>query len=54
MAFTDNELEYLKIVVRRELERFEREKIVVDEAIVFLQGEKKYEDFLRELLRKLE
>jgi hypothetical protein len=54
MELTKNELDYLKIVVRRELERFERDKIVVDEAIVFLQGEKKYEDLLRELLRKLE
>jgi hypothetical protein len=54
MTLTSKEKEYLKILLRRELEHFEREKIVVDEAIVFLEGEKKYEDFLRELMRKLD
>ena len=53
MTFTKDELEFLRIVVRRELAHFEREKIVTDEMIVFLQGEKKYEEFLREVLRKL-
>lgn len=52
--FTNDEKEYLRIIMRRELEHFQKEKIVTDERIVFLQGEKKYEDFLRELLRKLD
>lgn len=54
MALSKDDRDYLRILVKRELEHFEREKIVVDEAIVFLQGERKYEDFLRELLKKLE
>ena len=54
MTLSKSDKEYLRILVKRELEHFEREKIVIDEAIVFLQGEKKYEDFLRELLKKLE
>lgn len=54
MALSKDEREYLRILVKRELDHFEREKIVVDEAIVFLQGERKYEDFLRELLKRLE
>jgi hypothetical protein len=54
MAISKDENEFLKIVVRRELARFEKEKIVTDEMIVFLEGERKYEEFLRELLRKLE
>ncbi|MEK6822486.1 MAG: hypothetical protein AABY13_01550 [Nanoarchaeota archaeon] len=53
MALTKNDMEYLRILVKRELEHFQREKIVIDETIVFLQGEKNYEDFLRELLKKL-
>jgi hypothetical protein len=54
MEFTGTEKEYVKIVVKRELERFLREKIVTDETIVFLQGEKNYESFLREILKKLD
>jgi len=54
MVLSSKDIEYLRILVKRELEHFEREKIVTDETIVFLQGEKKYEDFLRELLKKLE
>ncbi len=54
MILTDREREFLHILVRRELEHFEREKIVTDETIVFLEGERKYEDFIREILKKLE
>ena len=54
MTLNPKDREYLKILVRRELEHFEREKIVTDESIVFLGGEQKYEDFLRAVLKKLE
>lgn len=54
MVLTKDERDYLRILVKREFEHFKREKIVIDEAIVFLQGEEKYEAFLHELLKKLD
>lgn len=52
--FTDTEKEYLRKIVKRELQDFkEEEKGVVDMSPAFLKGEKKFEDFLKELLEKL-
>lgn len=54
MALSKDEKDFLRILVKREVEHFKAEKIVIDEAIVFLKGEDKYEAFMHDLLKKLE
>ncbi len=53
--FTDDEKQYLKKLVEKDLEKFtaEEETIITNISPGFLKGEKKYEDFLRELIEKL-
>lgn len=51
---TDIEKEYLRKLIEKDLEKFqEEEKGIVDMSPGFLEGEKKYEEFLKELLEKL-
>ena len=52
---TDEEKQYLKKLVENDLKRFkaEEETIITNVSPGFLKGEKKYEDFLKELIEKL-
>lgn len=52
---TDIEKQYLKKLVEKDLERFTEEEkgIISDMSPGFLKGEKDYEAFLKELIRKL-
>jgi hypothetical protein len=52
---TKSEKEYLRKLVEKDLQKFqEEEKGIVDISPGFLEGEKKYEEFLRDILEKLE
>lgn len=52
--FNEDEKTLLKSLVKKELEEFEKKEIgIVDMPPQFLKGEKKYEMFLKELIKKL-
>ena len=53
--FTEREKEYLKLIVQRELKTFEEEKatIIDIENPAFLAAEERYDEFLKNLLKKL-
>lgn len=55
MTLTDMEKEYLKKLVKKDLERFtEEEKTILDDMTpAFIKGEKEYEEFLKGLIKKL-
>ncbi len=53
--FTDMEKEYLKKVVKKELEKFKAEEktILTEMSPGFMKGEVEYEDFLKGIIEKL-
>tara|TARA_Y100000310_G_scaffold339981_1_gene434352 strand:+ start:2637 stop:2801 length:165 start_codon:yes stop_codon:yes gene_type:complete len=52
--FTDKEKEMLKILVKKELESFEaKDDAILFEGVKFTSVEKKYDQFLKDLLEKL-
>lgn len=53
--FTEIEKDYLKRLVKKDLERFKSEEkdIISDMSPTFLKGEKEYGAFLKDLLKKL-
>ena len=56
MAFSDNEKEFLRCMVKQALEQVhsESEVVIHHPDPEFLAGETRYEDFLKNLLKKLE
>jgi len=53
---TDTEKEYIKRLVKKDLQDFKEEEksIISNMTPLFMKGEIEYEDFLKELLKKLE
>ena len=53
--FTNDEKEYLKILLKRELDHFKREEptVAAESALKFLKAEHEYGHFLERLLEKL-
>lgn len=53
--FTENEQEYLRVLVARELKRFkENERVIEDSQVLrLLKGAHEYEHFLEGILEKL-
>lgn len=55
MKFTDNEKEFLKQVVKKELDNFEDEgETIIEAEPAFIALEEKYDEFLKNLLKKLQ
>jgi len=54
--FSNDEKEYLKKLVKKNLESFqEEEKTILDNMTpAFIKSEQEYEDFLKEIIKKLE
>ena len=53
MTFNDKETELLKLLVKKELEEFEKEGKTPIRDGIFLEAEHKYEEFLEGVLKKL-
>jgi hypothetical protein len=53
MAFDEKEKELLNLLVKKELEQFEKEGKTPIRDGVFLEAEHRYDDFLKEVLKKL-
>jgi len=52
--FTDKEKELIKSLVKKELKEFEQEEsTILQKELNFLEGEEKYDDFLKQLIEKL-
>jgi len=54
--FTKDEKEYLKVLLKRELEHFKNEEktVAAEAAVKFLKAEHEYGHFLEALLKKVE
>jgi hypothetical protein len=54
--FTNDEKEYLKFLILREIEHFKREEktVAAEAALKFLKAEHEYGHFLESLLKKVE
>ena len=52
MTFDDKEKELLKLLVKKELEEFEKEGKTPIRDCIFLEAEHRYDDFLKEVLKK--
>lgn len=53
MTFDDKEKELLKLLVKKEIEEFEKEEKTPIRDGIFLEAEHNYDDFLKEVLKKL-
>ena len=54
--FSEKEKEYLAILVKKDLEDFQGDEkdIISNMTPLFMKGEVEYEEFLKELIKKLE
>jgi len=56
MMLTKDEKEYLRKIVKEELDKFEKKQsaLFIGMSLTFLKGEHEYKHFLENLLKKLE